>query len=122
MAEEDELAAFQAELAEIEVEEEEEVLDAEEEEGERDLTGGASPEERRFEDDDGTWYVWDPSTRKFKPEGEDVAAAPVVPVPVWSEADMVFEDDAAPQLPSLKDAKKAVALAKDGGPGVPQDS
>lgn len=97
----DDFAAFQAEIAELKA----------------DDGGGEAeePEEKSFVDDDGTTYVWDASTRKFKPEGEDVAAAPVVPPPVqWSEADMVFvdDDDAAP-MPSLKEAKKAVALARD---------
>lgn len=100
MAEED-FAAFQAEIAELKAD---------------DGAGEAEePEEKSFVDDDGTTYVWDAITRKFKPEGEDVAAAPVVPPPVqWSEADMVFvdDDDAAP-MPSLKEAKKAVALARD---------
>ena len=93
----DALAAFQAELAELE--------DAAEAAGDADdAPDGAappgSPEEKRFEDDDGTWYAWDPATRKFVPEGESVAAAPAPPPPpTWSEADMVFQEDDAPAIP-----------------------
>jgi len=69
----DELAAFQAELASIEGA------------GDAPEDGSASPEEKRFEDDDGTVYVWDARSRKFAPEGEDVpapaaGAAPAAPV------------------------------------------
>ena len=102
----DELAVFQAELASIEGP------------GDAPADGAASPEEKRFEDDDGTVYVWDPGTRKFAPEGEDVpapaaGAAPAAPAPAappvtWSEADMVFDaGDDAPVMPSLRDAKAA---------------
>ena len=102
----DELAAFQAELASIEGA------------GDAPEDGSASPEEKRFEDDDGTVYVWDPGTRKFAPEGEDVpapaavaahAAPPPAPPPAtWSEADMVFDaGEDAPAMPSLRDAKAA---------------
>ena len=109
MADDDDFAAFQAEIAELK------------EDGGGGGGGGGEgeddePEEKSFVDDDGTTYVWDPSTRKFKPEGEDVAAAPapVVPPPVqWSEEDMVFEDDEAPAMPSLKAAKKAIEMARD---------
>ena len=106
----DALAAFQAELAELE--------DAAEAAGDADdAPDGAappgSPEEKRFEDDDGTWYAWDPATRKFVPEGESVAAPPAPPPPpTWSEADMVFQEDDAPAIPSLRDAKRSVAAAK----------
>ena len=58
----DELAVFQAELASIDGA------------GDAPADGSASPEEKRFEDDDGTVYAWDPRTRKFAPEGEDVPA------------------------------------------------
>lgn len=97
----DDFAAFQAEIAEL-----------------KDAGGDDAveePEEKSFVDDDGTTYVWDPSTRKYKPEGEIVAAAPVAPPPPvqWSEADMVMPDDDDPApMPSLSEAKKAVALAR----------
>ena len=102
----DELAAFQAELASIEGA------------GDAPKDGSASPEEKRFEDDDGTVYVWDARTRKFAPEGEDVpapaaGAAPAAPSPApppmtWSEADMVFDaGEDPPAMPSLRDAKAA---------------
>ena len=55
----DELAVFQAALASIDGA------------GDVPADGSASPEEKRFEDDDGTVYAWDPRTRKFAPEGED---------------------------------------------------
>ena len=102
----DELAVFQAELASIDGA------------GDAPADGSASPEEKRFEDDDGTVYAWDPRTRKFAPEGEDVpapaaGAAPAAPPPApppatWSEADMVFDaGEDAPAMPSLRDAKAA---------------
>ena len=102
----DELAAFQAELASIEGA------------GDAPEDGSASPEEKRFEDDDGTVYVWDARSRKFAPEGEDVpapaaGAAPAAPAPApppvtWSEADMVFDaGEDPPAMPSLRDAKAA---------------
>lgn len=103
----DELAVFQAELASIDGA------------GDAPADGSASPEEKRFEDDDGTVYAWDPRTRKFAPEGEDVPApaavaahaAPPRPLPppaTWSEADMVFDaGEDAPAMPSLRDAKAA---------------
>ena len=102
----DELAVFQAELASIDGA------------GDAPADGSASPEEKRFEDDDGTVYAWDPRTRKFAPEGEDVpapaavaahAAPPPAPPPAtWSEADMVFDaGEDAPAMPSLRDAKAA---------------
>ena len=102
----DELAVFQAELASIDGA------------GDAPADGSASPEEKRFEDDDGTVYAWDPRTRKFAPEGEDVpapaaGAAPAAPPPApppatWSEADMVFDaGEDAPAMPSLQDAKAA---------------
>ena len=104
MSAEDELAAFQAEIAAVETAAVED-----------DDTGDGTPEELEFEDDDGTMYVWDRATRKYKPKGEDVMAPPAAaPPPTWSAADMVFqdEDDA---IPSLNDAKKAVAALKRGG-------
>lgn len=102
----DELAAFQAELASIEGA------------GDAPEDGSASPEEKRFEDDDGTVYVWDARSRKFAPEGEDVpapaaGASPAAPAPApppvtWSEADMVFDaGEDPPAMPSLRDAKAA---------------
>ena len=97
----DELAVFQAELASIDGA------------GDAPADGSASPEEKRFEDDDGTVYAWDPRTRKFAPEGEDVpapaaVAAHAAPPATWSEADMVFDaGEDAPAMPSLRDAKAA---------------
>lgn len=95
----DELAVFQAELASIDGA------------GDAPADGSASPEEKRFEDDDGTVYAWDPRTRKFAPEGEDVPAPAAVAAhaaATWSEADMVFDaGEDAPAMPSLRDAKAA---------------
>ena len=53
MSAEDELAAFQAEIAAVETAAVED-----------DDTGDGTPEELEFEDDDGTMYVWDRATRK----------------------------------------------------------
>lgn len=98
----DQLLAFQAELASIEHVADDPVGD-----------GPSTPEETRFEDDDGTVYVWDSSSRKFAPENEHVsvapvaaAAAPAQPSVTWSEADMVFDDDHDTEraMPSLADA------------------
>lgn len=96
MAEDDALAAFQAEIAGLEEAEED-------------------PEEKSFVDDDGTAYVWDAAARKFIPEGQDRAAAAVPPPISWSEADMMMpdDDDVAP-MPSLKEVKRAMARDRDG--------
>ncbi|KAL4859417.1 Splicing factor U2AF-associated protein 2 [Chlorella vulgaris] len=61
-----------------------------------DAPASPPPDERRFEDDDGTVYVWDPSLRKFMPEGAaaEVAAAAAA----YQEEDMVFVPDEE-QLP-----------------------
>ena len=119
MADDDELAAFHAELAAVEATTTNEADVAD---------GNASPEEKRFEDDDGTWYRWDPTTRKFVPEGEDVPAppaAPAAPAPppvTWSEADMVFDAGDEPAMPSLRDAKRTVADAKGPDPATQPSS
>lgn len=103
----DELAAFQAELAGIE-------QDGDESTGD----GPSTPDEKRFEDDDGTIYVWDPKSRKFAPEGEEVpvavsAAVPAPPPVTWSESDMVFDDsEDKVQMPSLKDTKAGMISGK----------
>ena len=102
MSAEDELAAFQAEIAAVETAAVED-----------DDTGDGTPEELEFEDDDGTMYVWDRATRKYKPKGEDVMAPPAAaPPPTWSAADMVFQDD-DDTIPSLNDAKKAADRVND---------
>ena len=90
-----ELAAFRAEISAID----------------GDATAGAPslpeaeapasppPDEREFEDDDGTWYAWDPALRKFvarEPAG-GAAGGPGGPVaaaaPAYDVADMTFEAD-----------------------------
>ncbi|KAL4431027.1 hypothetical protein ABPG75_006283 [Micractinium tetrahymenae] len=81
-------------------------------EAEGDAAGAADapesppPDERRFEDDDGTWYVWDSSLRKFMPEGDAAAAAAAAAAGAgaaapaaaaapaqYNEEDMVFVPD-----------------------------
>ena len=87
------------------------------------------PEEREFEDDDGTWYAWDPALRKFVarepagaaaggPRGPDAAAAPA-----YDMADMTFEADEeviptyAPTDPdSDAEGQEPPAEGGDGGP------
>ena len=59
MSAEDELAAFQAEIAAVET------AAAEED------TGDGTPEELEFEDDDGTWPVWDRATLLQAQGGRD---------------------------------------------------
>ena len=51
------------------------------------------PEDRRFEDDDGTVYIWDGALRKF------VQAAVVLPA--YDEAEMTFEpeEEKIPAMP-----------------------
>jgi len=90
MSAEDELAAFQAEIAAVETAAVED-----------DDTGDGTPEELEFEDDDGTMYVWDRATRKYKPKGEDVMAPPAAaPPPTWSAADMSSRTKTTRSLPS----------------------
>ncbi len=53
----DELEAFRAEIAQLEGN------------GPRPGDAPGTPEEKEFEDDDGTRYVWDPMTRRFVAQG-----------------------------------------------------
>ncbi|KAL4426855.1 hypothetical protein ABPG77_006641 [Micractinium sp. CCAP 211/92] len=67
-------------------------------EGAADAPESPPPDERRFEDDDGTWYVWDSNLRKFMPEGDAAAAAGAggaapAPAAQYNEEDMVFVPD-----------------------------
>ena len=88
------------------------------------------PDEREFEDDDGTWYAWDPALRKFVarepaggaaggPRGSDTAAA----APAYDVADMTFEADeeviptyAPPDPDSDAEGQDPLAEGGDGGP------
>lgn len=81
-----ELAGFLSEISAIEAETEAAA-------GSEDGSVPASPpsDERSFEDDDGTLYVWDSALRKFMPQ-EGGAAGTAAPV-AYSEEDMVFEAD-----------------------------
>ena len=120
----DELAAFQAELARVE--ETTAAAAAATNDGAID-DGDATPEEKEFEDDDGTVYVWEPTARKFVPRG---AESVPVPVPMtYSEADMVFVDDddggggGGGVGKALKDAKrKGGAIRSRATPGVDVDA
>ena len=87
------------------------------------------PDEREFEDDDGTWYAWDPALRKFVarepaggaaggPRGPDAAA-----VPAYDVADMTFEADeeviptyAPPDPDSDAEGQDPPAEGGNGGP------
>lgn len=61
------------------------------------------PDEREFEDDDGTWYAWDPALRKFvaregelPPEGAPgghTGGPGVAAAPDYDVSDMTFEAD-----------------------------
>ena len=53
------------------------------------------PDERTFEDDDGTTYVWDAVLRKFVAASEDAtpSAAVTAPTPVYGLDEMTFEMD-----------------------------
>jgi HIV Tat-specific factor 1 len=67
-----------------------------------DVPPSPPPDERCFEDDDGTIYVWDSALRKFMPEGEAGvagAAAPAAAALAYNEADMVYEaeEEAQPE-------------------------
>lgn len=89
--EEDALAEFQAEMGELGV------LDTAEglvQEPEEERAATPDPEDQRFEDDDGTIYVWDPALRKFVEEGSDVGAAlAAAQQPGYNVDDMTFEMD-----------------------------
>ncbi|GAX77606.1 hypothetical protein CEUSTIGMA_g5050.t1 [Chlamydomonas eustigma] len=66
----------------------------------------ASPDEKEFEDDDGTWYIWSSSLRKFVPREltETVATA---------YEDMVFigEEEVIPTVEAAKAAEAAQEAA-----------
>lgn len=80
-----ELAEFQAEIGAIE---------AETEQANRADT--PPPDQQRFQDDDGTIYVWDANLRRFIP------AAETAPSTSYDVADMVYEaeDEKIPALPA----------------------
>jgi HIV Tat-specific factor 1 len=80
----EELAGFFAEISAIEAE----VEGGEEDMGKRE---SPPPDERSFEDDDGTVYLWNPSLRKFMPVEEE--AGP------YTEDEMVFvpEEEKMPE-------------------------
>ena len=80
-----ELAQFQAEIGAIE---------AETAEANREET--PPPDQQRFQDDDGTTYVWDGNLRRFVPAGEDA------PSTSYDPADMVYEaeDEKIPLIPT----------------------
>ena len=81
-----ELAEFQAEIGAIE---------AETEQANRADT--PPPEQQRFQDDDGTNYVWDSTLRRFVP------AAEMAPSTSYDVADMVYEaeDEKIPAMPAV---------------------
>ena len=80
-----ELAEFQAEIGAIEA--------ATEQDHRADTP---PPDQQRFQDDDGTTYVWDPSLRRFVPAEE------AAPAPSYDVADMVYEaeDEKIPAMPA----------------------
>ena len=81
-----ELAEFQAEIGAIE---------AESEQANRADT--PPPDQQRFQDDDGTMYVWDSDLRRFVPAGE------MAPSTSYDVADMVYEaeDEKIPAMPAV---------------------
>jgi hypothetical protein len=79
-AELDPMAAFKAEITALEG------MEGAMPEGEERVET-PEPEDRRFEDDDGTIYVWDPALRKFVEEGTQPSGAG------YNVEDMVFEMD-----------------------------
>ena len=86
-----ELAEFQAEIGAIE---------AETEQANRADT--PPPDQQRFQDDDGTIYVWDANVRRFVP------AAEMAPSTSYDVADMVYEaeDEKIPAMPAAIQVKK----------------
>ncbi|KAL3133307.1 hypothetical protein ABBQ38_007186 [Trebouxia sp. C0009 RCD-2024] len=78
-----ELAEFQAEIGAIE---------AETEQANRADT--PPPDQQRFQDDDGTIYVWDSSMRRFVPAGETTSSTS------YDVADMVYEAEDA-KIPAM---------------------
>ena len=122
-----ELAAFRAEISAIDGDASAPVAEASTA-SEAEAPASPPPDEREFEDDDGTWYAWDPALRKFVarepaggaaggPRGPNAAAAPAYDV-----VDMTFEADEevvptyAPPDPD-SDAEGEEPPAKGGGGG-----
>lgn len=95
LPDDDPLAAFQAEIQAIEAENA--VLNEE----------PASPAERSFVDDDGTWYLWDSSLKKFVAQG----GAPPPGEAAYNPDDMVFEaeEEVIPTLQAVREAEAAAA-------------
>lgn len=97
--------------------------------GEGEAPASPPPDERRFEDDDGTVYVWDSSLRKFMPEGDAAvgataaaagaaaagaaAAKPAAAPASYQEEDMVFVPDEE-EIPEYQPPPK-VRLLLGGG-------
>lgn len=88
-----ELAEFQAEIG---------ALEAESEQANRADT--PPPDQQRFQDDDGTMYVWDGNLRRFVPAGE------MTPSTSYDVADMVYEaeDEKIPAMPAVTQVLNSV--------------
>ena len=81
-------------------------------------------DEREFEDDDGTKFVWDSTLRKFKPEGMDLPCDGTEPdtvtpslqeTPVEYTADMMvfdLEDEVVPTISQVLAAEQAQISAE----------
>lgn len=80
-----ELAEFKAEIGAIEAETEQ-----------ANRVDTPPPDQQRFQDDDGTIYVWDSNVRRFVPAGE------TAPSTSYDVADMVYEaeDEKIPAMPA----------------------
>ncbi|KAK9803813.1 hypothetical protein WJX73_002579 [Symbiochloris irregularis] len=113
-----ELAAFQAELADIDPEAAAALDPVGDGPGARIST--PPPEDQRFEDDDGTVYVWDRSLRKFVEEPEAAS------LPEYNAEEMTFvpEEEKIPAMPppAQADAEGDEAAAPDTIAAAPGDS
>jgi hypothetical protein len=123
-APDDALAAFQAEISAIEAE----AAAASTADGDP-CDGPSTPEELEFEDDDGTWYVWDGGLRKYVPKEGAGAAAPATAGGAGASASggaaydvdaMTFAGDDE-VLPTLAAAKAASVVAAPSGGGGGED-
>lgn len=64
-----------------------------------------SPEEKSFVDDDGTEYVWDSVTRKYKSKDLEMNVQPPAPVAEYDVQTMTYEA-VEEEMPSLAEARR----------------
>lgn len=76
-----------------------------------DIAPPTPPQDREFEDDDGTRYLWDSTLRSYVPQPDGTAAAAAAAAATFTAEDMVFPDSAPAPLPPFFPPPAAAAAA-----------